>query len=93
MMYEIKPYSYRKAREIGVKIKPSVKAGKKIDVFTESGEYITSIGDILYGDYPSFIEKEGEIFANNRRRLYKIRHAKDRSVVGSTGWYADQILW
>ena len=29
----------------------------------------------------------------NRKRLYKLRHNKDRHVKGSAGWFADQILW
>jgi hypothetical protein len=93
MVYKIQPYSYRRAKEIGVTIAPSVRAGKKIDVFTESGDYITSVGDIMYGDFPTFRETVGEIFANERRRLYKIRHAKTRRIVESPSWYADQILW
>jgi hypothetical protein len=92
-MYQIKPYSYRRAKEIGVEIKPSIKKNKKIDVYSQSGDYITSIGDIMYSDYPTYLQEVGEVFANERRRLYKIRHEKDRKVVGSTGWYADKILW
>jgi hypothetical protein len=91
-MYKIKPYSFRKAKELGVQIKPSTRAGKKIDVF-KNGEYIISIGALGYGDYPTYLETEGEVFAKQRRRLYKIRHEKDRGVKGSAGWYADEILW
>ena len=32
-MYHILPYSYNKARELGVNIYPSKKPGKKIDVY------------------------------------------------------------
>jgi hypothetical protein len=92
-MYQIKPYSYRRAKELGVEIKPSIKKNKKIDVYSQSGDYITSIGDAMYSDYPTYLQEVGEVFANERRRLYKIRHEKDRKVVGSTGWYADKILW
>jgi sporulation protein YlmC with PRC-barrel domain len=92
-MYEIRPYSYRRADEIGVQIVPSIRLNKKIDIYTIKGEYIGSVGDNRYGDYPTYLQTEGEVFANNRRRLYKIRHQKDRKVPYSMGWYADQLLW
>jgi hypothetical protein len=44
-------------------------------------------------DYDSYIRKEGIAFANERRRLYKIRHEADRHKKGTAGYYADQILW
>ena len=49
-MYKIKDYSYKKARELSLDIKPSKKAGKKIDVY-KKGDYITSIGDNRYKDF------------------------------------------
>jgi hypothetical protein len=36
---------------------------------------------------------KGKTFADEKRRLYKIRHAKDRVVRGTAGYYADKILW
>lgn len=93
MAYKIKPYSYQRAKELGVTIKPSTVAGKKIDVFNRKGEKIASIGAIGYGDYPTFKQEKGNAFADEKRRLYKLRHAKDRVVRGTAGWYADKILW
>lgn len=43
-MYTITDYSYKKAKQIGVIIKPSQKKNKKIDVYNLNGEYITSVG-------------------------------------------------
>jgi hypothetical protein len=93
MAYRIKPYSFRQAAKLGVKIKPSTVQGKKIDVFNQKGEKLASIGAIGYGDYPTFWEQKGKEFADEKRRLYKLRHAKDRVVRGSAGYYADKILW
>lgn len=93
MAYNILPYSYQRARELGVVIKPSRVSGKKIDVFNKKGEKIASIGAIGYDDYPTFIKKKGKTYADERRKAYKARHAKDRVVKGSPGWYADKILW
>jgi hypothetical protein len=93
MAYRIKPYSYRKAETLGVEIKSSKVEGKKIDVFNKKGEKLASIGAIGYGDYPTFMAQKGKEFADEKRRLYKLRHAKDRVVRGTAGFYADKILW
>ena len=93
MSYTIKPYSFSRARTLGVIIKPSKVQGKKIDVFNKKGEKLASIGALGYKDYPTFLADEGKKVADEKRRLYKIRHEKDRKVKGSAGFYADNILW
>ena len=91
-MYEIKPLQRKNARRIGVTIKPSTRKGKKIDVFKD-GKKIASVGALGYGDYASFLKEKGREFADKRRRLYKIRHEKNRKKIGTNSYYADQILW
>jgi hypothetical protein len=91
--YEIKPYSYKQAKRLGVKIEPSKNPKKKIDVFDWNKQFICSIGAKGYSDYPTYLVEKGKEYADNRRRLYKIRHNKDRSKLGSPGYYSDQILW
>lgn len=93
MAYRIKPYSYAQAKKLGVTIKPSTVSGKKIDVFNSKGEKLASIGAIGYKDYPTFMIEDGKEVAEQKRKLYKQRHAKDRVVRGSAGFYADKILW
>jgi len=92
-MYQILPYSFKRAKDLGVKIIPSKHKNKKIDVLDWYGNYICSIGSIGYLDFPSYNFLYGSEYANNKRRLYKKRHDKDRKVEGSAGYYADQILW
>ena len=92
-MYSITDYSKERAKELNVIIKPSKKLNKKIDVYSKDNEYITSIGDSRYKDFPTYMQEKGKEYANERRRLYKIRHNKDRKITGSTGFYADKILW
>lgn len=92
MPYEITEYSKIKASKLGVDIKPSKSKGKKIDVFKE-GKKITSIGATGYKDYPTYVKEKGKSYADERRKLYKERHQKDRTKYGSRGWYADKILW
>lgn len=92
MAYRIKPYTYRRARAIGVTVKPSTRKGKKIDVF-KNGKKVASVGAIGYGDYPTFTMQRGKTFADKRRKAYKQRHQKDRMRKGTPGYYADQLLW
>ena len=92
-MYSILPYSYKKAKELNVKIIPSKKLNKKIDILDLNGKYICSIGDIKYDDYFTFLKKYGNEYADNRRRLYIIRHKKDIGKIGSAGYYSYIILW
>jgi hypothetical protein len=58
-MYKIKDYSYKKAKELGVEIKPSKIKNKKIDVIKQ-GKIIASIGDKNYKDYPTYIQDKGK---------------------------------
>jgi hypothetical protein len=91
-MYEITEYTKKKAHELGVIIKPSSNKKKKIDVYKD-GHKVASIGSMKYLDYPTYIKTKGKYYADERRRLYKIRHEKDRLIVGSNGFYADKLLW
>ncbi len=91
-MYKITKYSKTQAKKLGVEIRPSANKTKKIDVY-KNNKKIASIGAIGYMDYPSFMEKNGIQYAKSRRKLYKIRHEKDRKVKGTAGYYADKILW
>jgi hypothetical protein len=92
-MYKITDYSYNQAKKLNVKIKPSKKGDSKIDVYDNLNNYITSIGNKNYNDYPNYILEKGKKYANERRTLYKKRHEKDRNVKNSRGFYADKILW
>lgn len=96
-MYIIQPQQRKIAKAMGVIILPSKDKTKKLDVYM-AGKRVASIGATGYGDFYIFskMEKLGKAprgFAMERRRLYKLRHAKDRKVVGSAGWYADKLLW
>jgi hypothetical protein len=92
-MYHIQPYTYSQALKLGVKVAPSKNKSKKIDVLDWHGHFICSIGMYGYGDYPTYLVSRGEAFANERRRLYKLRQQRNRHKVGSAGYYADNLLW
>jgi hypothetical protein len=92
-MYEITPQQHRIARELGVHIFPSDKSKYKIDVYDWNGCYILSCGASKYYDYFLYKKKYGKDYAEERRRLYKIRHQKDLGNLGSKGYYAWHLLW
>ena len=75
-MYTILPYTKDKAKQLGVTVTPSTKKGKKLDVF-KNGKLIASIGAIGYKDYPTYLKEDGQTVANERRRLYRLRHTKN----------------
>ena len=95
MLYNIQPYSIKQAKALGVIIKPSKKKYKKVDVFDKSGNYLVSIGDNRYKDYPTYLAEGDTEYANERRRLYKIRHSGegDENRKGTAGYFSYYILW
>jgi len=91
-MYQITEYTKQQAKKLGVEVKPSTNKNKKIDVFKNNNK-LASVGAIGYKDYPTYMKTKGKEYALERRNLYKLRHDKDRKVVGSAGYYADKLLW
>ena len=91
-MYKITQYTKEKAKDLNVKVKPSTNPKKKIDVYKDNKK-IASVGALGFYDYPTYVIKKGKPYADERRRLYKIRHTKDKNKIGSNGYYADKLLW
>jgi hypothetical protein len=92
MKYLITSRQKRNAKRLGVKILPSNNKSKKLSVYKD-GVKVADIGDIAYWDYDHYINAYGRSYANERQRLYKLRHNKYRHIKGSPAYYADQILW
>ena len=90
--YKITRYTYAKSKRMGLTVAPSTNKTKKIDVY-KKGKKIASIGALGMNDFPTYVKKCGLSYAKTRRRLYKIRHRKDRTVKWSRGWLADKLLW
>ena len=59
----------------------------------KNGNFIVSVGDSRYLDFPYYIKNFGIKEAIKRRRLYKLRHKADKDVKGTAGYYADKLLW
>lgn len=90
--YPITTYTRKMARKLGVVVKPSSNSDKKIDVYQKSRK-IASVGARGMNDFPTYIRTRGLAYAKTRRRLYKMRHEKDRHIKWSRGWLADKLLW
>ena len=90
--YKITKYTLKKAKKLGVQVKHSTNKTKKIDVY-KKGKKIASIGARGMNDFPTYIKKNGINYAKTRRRLYKMRHERDRHAKWSNGWLADKLLW
>lgn len=91
-MYTITNYTYARAKKIGVTVKPSTNKTKKIDVYKRDKK-IASVGANGMNDFPTYIKKRGMNYAKTRRRLYRMRHERDRHTKWSRGWLADKLLW
>ena len=91
MSYKIKNRQLMNAKKLGVQIKASNLKSKKLDVF-KNDKKIASIGSRGYTDYSTMLLKN-KTQADKRKKAYKSRHEKNRKVLGSTGYYADKILW
>ena len=91
-MYKISNRTRQKAKALGVSVQPSKQKSKKIDVI-RGGKKIASIGDSQYKDFHIYKKEDGIKKANERKRLYKIRHQKTRLKTGTPSYYSDQLLW
>lgn len=91
--YSIEPFTHIMAYKYGVKAVVSGNPKKKIDVLDFNDNYICSIGDIRYGDYPTYFKERGERYAERRRDLYHSRHSKHKDKIGSKSFYASRLLW
>lgn len=82
----------KNAKRIGVQIKPSANKLKKLSVYKNSIK-VADIGANGYFDYSRYISEFGVKYANERQKLYKLRHEKYRHIKGTPAYFADQILW
>ena len=91
--YEIQPYTHLIAYKYGVKAVVSKNPNKKIDVLDFNDNYICSIGDIRYKDFPTYFKERGAAYAERRRDLYHRRHSEHKDKIGSKSFYASRLLW
>jgi hypothetical protein len=59
-------------------------------VYSKSGDFLASVGDNRYSDFPSYVKTMGKEYADKRRMLYHKRHKKDAGIAGKL---AKTLLW
>jgi len=92
-MYELQTRTERIADDLGVVIFPSDNPKYKLDLYDHRGRFMFRLGDSRYSDYPTYLKTHGKKFADNRRRLYMLRHHKEIEKDGTRGWWAWRLLW
>lgn len=93
-MYNIQPYTYKQAEALGLIVKPSAKTNKKIDVYDKrDNQYITSVGDVRYGDYPTYIKTYDQDYADKRRYVFHKRFKTNDVKPYSNIYYSSKLLW
>jgi hypothetical protein len=75
-MYTITQHTKDKADKLGLTVKPSTQKHKKIDVYKDNKK-IASIGALGMSDYPTYLQTKGKVYADERKRLYHLRHTKN----------------
>lgn len=70
----------------------------KVEIFSDNIKVKTvQFGDKRYEHYkdqtPLKLYQKLNHGDKERRRLYKIRHEKDRHIKYTAGWFADKYLW
>jgi hypothetical protein len=93
MSYKIKKYTLDKAKELGVQVFPSDNPKYKIEVYDSDGVFLFYGGSPKYSDFPTYMGTHGKEYADERRRLYRLRHKKEIDDVGSRGWWIAELLW
>lgn len=75
MTYTVTQEIKRRAKALGVEVRPSRNPKKKLDVYDkDDNSFIASIGQAGANDYHLWLKEKGQAYANERRRLYHIRH-------------------
>ena len=90
--YKITPYTFNKAKELGLTVEVSKNKLKKIDVYKDN-IFLNSIGDIMYNDYPHYCIIYNKEYADKRKLLYHNRHKQNADVKYSKQWLALNLLW
>jgi len=91
--YDILPYTYEKAKRLGVQVFPSDNPKYKIEIYDKDGVFLFYGGDPSYKDFPHYKQERDLEYALRRRELYRIRHKKEIENKGSRGAIIAELLW
>lgn len=95
-MYHITTEIRRRAKALGIEVKPSKNPNKKLDAY-KGGVFQASFGQAGAKDFHLWKKAKGQAYAEERRRLYHLRHknegAKVRDGKLTASYLAKMILW
>ena len=89
--FEISDFELQNAKKLNVEIIPSTVKDKKLDVIRD-GKYLFSIGNLLIPSYSDWKKSDGEIYAEQRKKLYWMKNLKNVPQDGLQ-FYSSHILW
>jgi len=96
MPYPITAEVKKRAKAIGVEVKVSTVRGKKLDAYKD-GVKQASFGQAGAMDYHLWRKEKGEAYANERKRLYHLRHknegGKYKNGKLTASFLSKYILW
>lgn len=86
-----------RAKKLNIELYPSKNKNKKLDAYKD-GVFQASFGGFGYKDFHLYKKEFGLVYANKKRKSYKLRHEKDRHIKYrngklTAGYLSDKILW
>lgn len=101
MSYIIRDWTKKQAKKYNLDIYPAENKKHKLEVYDkETGNFLGNIGAFGYNDYGQYLDMEkAELvpkgYADERRRLYHLRHSKERGfdTPYTKSWLARVLLW
>ena len=75
--YKILPHTFQQAEKLGLHIRPSKYHKYKIDIYDMDRNFLFSGGDRNYMDYAYYLKLYDKEYADERKKLYAIRHQKE----------------
>lgn len=98
--YIIRDWTNKQAKKHKLTIFPAEDNKTKLEVYDDKGLYLANVGALGYLDYAQYLDMEKadlvpEGTANERRRLYHLRHEKERgyNTKNTKSWLAKTLLW
>lgn len=96
MSYPITAEIKNRAKTLGITVKQSRNKEKKLDAYKDN-VFQASFGASSYNDYHTWKKTKGEAYANERRRLYHLRHKNEGPKIKNgkltASYLAKAILW
>jgi hypothetical protein len=101
-MYKITEHTKKRLKDLNKKLNTnkitidlSSNKNKKIDIFIDNDK-VTSVGSLGYSDFGTYMESDGKVYAEIRKKLYYQRHKNENDIKDgevTNSWWAKYLLW